>query len=119
MAKATLSMHPCSTACTSCADPRWDADDLTTGKLRAMSLGTLKARISTLREKHDTVRGRSATVSSPLKGMVPIRKSHTWQGNCRPEVSWGMREARRGVRFNGVGWWYDTSVGSALCPANG
>lgn len=56
----------------------WTFCDETTAKLRAMSLATLKRRIAHLREKHGCVRGRSATVSSPLKGMIPIRKSHTW-----------------------------------------
>lgn len=56
----------------------WDHGDVATGKLRAMSMGTLKNRITSMREKYDRVRGKSATVSSPLKGMIPIRKSHTW-----------------------------------------
>lgn len=56
----------------------WTHSDKATGKLFAVSLGTVKNKIRVLREKHDTVRGKSATVSSPLKGMIPIRKSHTW-----------------------------------------
>lgn len=60
-------------------DKSWKHDDSATGKLCAMSMGTLKNRIKKLREKHETKKGRSATVSSPLKGMIPIRKSHTWQ----------------------------------------
>jgi hypothetical protein len=44
-----------------------------------MSLGTLKDRVAELREKHNKKHGRSATVSSPLKGAIPIRKSHTWK----------------------------------------
>lgn len=50
-----------------------------TEKLRLMSPGTLKDRIAELREKHNKKYGRSATVSSPLKGMIPIRKSYTRQ----------------------------------------
>lgn len=57
----------------------WNVDDEATGKLNTVSLGTLKARIRTFRKKDGMLRGRSATVSSPLKGMIPIRKSHTWQ----------------------------------------
>lgn len=43
-----------------------------------MSEGTKKIRIATFRTKRGMRRSRSATVSSPLKGMIPIRKSHTW-----------------------------------------
>ena len=57
---------------------KWMFSDTTTGKLCAMSMGTLKLRISYFREKYNKTHGRSATVSSPLKGMIPIRKSHTW-----------------------------------------
>lgn len=32
-----------------------------------------------MRAKRGMTRGRSATTPSPLKGMIPIRKSHTWQ----------------------------------------
>jgi hypothetical protein len=64
----------------------WGFDDEVTGKLRAMSLGTLKLRVATLRKKQGMVHGRSATVSSPLKGMIPIRKSHTWNG--LPQVTY-------------------------------
>ncbi len=56
----------------------WNVDDIATGKLCAISLGTLKARVAGFRKKYGLLRGRSATVSSPLKGMIPIRKSHTW-----------------------------------------
>jgi transposase InsO family protein len=61
------------------AERDWPFDDVTTGKICAVSVGTLKRKIKRLRKKHDLPRGRSATVSSPLKGMIPIRKSHTWQ----------------------------------------
>ena len=58
----------------------WDFNDDVTGKLNAMSLATLKRRVASFRKKRGLGRGRSATVSSPLKGMIPIRKSHTWAG---------------------------------------
>jgi hypothetical protein len=60
------------------SEKRWSFDEVVTHKLCAMSVGTLKLRIAILRVKTGTLRGRSATVSSPLKGMIPIRKSHTW-----------------------------------------
>jgi hypothetical protein len=56
----------------------WNFSDETTGKLCTVSLGTLKLRIKSFRKKKGFGRGRSATVSSPLKGIIPIRKSHTW-----------------------------------------
>jgi hypothetical protein len=56
----------------------WEFSDETTSKLRAVSLGTLKLRIKSFRKKKGFGHGRSATVSSSLKGMIPIRKSHTW-----------------------------------------
>lgn len=56
----------------------WNFNEITTGKLNAMSLGTLKIRVASFRKKRGMGRGRSATISSPLKGMIPIRKSHTW-----------------------------------------
>lgn len=59
-------------------DNDWSFNDETTGKLYAISIGTLKLRIKNFRKKKGFGRGRSSTVSSPLKGMIPIRKSHTW-----------------------------------------
>jgi len=56
----------------------WGFSDICTGKVQAISLGTLKLRIKSFRKKKGFGSGRSATVSSPLKGMIPIRKSHTW-----------------------------------------
>jgi hypothetical protein len=56
----------------------WYFGDDTTDKLFVMSEGTRKLRIALFRKKRGMLRGRSATVSSPLKGMIPIRKSHTW-----------------------------------------
>ncbi len=62
------------------AEKSWNFSDEVTGKLNAMSLATLKRRVASFRKKRGFGRGRSATVSSPLKGMIPIRKSHTWAG---------------------------------------
>ena len=59
-------------------DKQWNHNQKTTEKLKIMSVGTLKLKIANLREKHHKKRGRSATVSSPLKGMIPIRKSYSW-----------------------------------------
>ena len=56
----------------------WGFGNTTTEKLCDISIGTLKLRIKKFRKKKGLGRGRSATVSSPLKGMIPIRKSHTW-----------------------------------------
>ena len=56
----------------------WKFNTEVTDKLLAMSTGTKKLRIASMRTKRGMLRGRSATVSSPLKGMIPIRKSHTW-----------------------------------------
>ena len=60
-------------------DGSWKHSEEATEKLRLMSMGTLKGKITQLREKYNKRNGRSATVSSPLKGMIPIRKSHTWK----------------------------------------
>ena len=61
-------------------EKNWGFGDETTSKLYAMSIGTLKLRIKAFRKKKGLGRGRSATISSQLKGMIPIRKSHTWFG---------------------------------------
>lgn len=58
---------------------KWNHGDEATGKLRAMSEGTLKLRIASFREKYGKKKARSSTAPSPLKGMIPIRKSHTWK----------------------------------------
>jgi len=60
-------------------EKEWHFSDRTTDLLRAMSEGTRKDRIKQMRAKRNMTRGRSATTPSPLKGMIPIRKSHTWQ----------------------------------------
>jgi hypothetical protein len=57
----------------------WNYRDDTVTLLMEMSESTKKRHIQHMREKRSMLRGRSATVSSPLKGMIPIRKSHTWQ----------------------------------------
>lgn len=57
----------------------WNFSDAATDKLLAMSEATKKRRIASFRTKRGMLRGRSTTVSSPLKGMIPIRKSHTWR----------------------------------------
>jgi hypothetical protein len=57
----------------------WPFNNKLTDQLVTMSEGTKKLRIASFRKKRGMLRGRSATVSSPLKGMIPIRKSHTWQ----------------------------------------
>ena len=59
-------------------EKHWSFDNETTDNLLSMSEGTKKLLISVMRQKRGILRGRSATVSSPLKGMIPIRKSHTW-----------------------------------------
>ncbi len=58
---------------------QWPYSEDITCSLFAMSESTKKRQIQTMREKRSMLRGRSATVSSSLKGMIPIRKSHTWQ----------------------------------------
>ncbi len=56
----------------------WKVPDAVTDKLLYMSEGTKKIRIAKFRTKRGMHSGRSATIASPLKGMIPIRKSHTW-----------------------------------------
>lgn len=56
----------------------WSYSANVVDELLAMSEGTKKLRIASFRTKRGMLRGRSATVSSPLKGMIPIRKSYTW-----------------------------------------
>lgn len=58
----------------------WIHSDEATGKLRAISLGTLKSRVQTLRTKENIVRGYSTTKPSAVALLIPIRKSHTWVG---------------------------------------
>lgn len=58
---------------------RWTYSVDTEALVKGMSIGSIKIRIARWREKEGIVRGYSATRSSPLKAMVPIRKSHTWK----------------------------------------
>ena len=58
----------------------WIHSDEATGKLRAISLGTLKSRVRALRVKENTLRGYSTTKPSAVALLIPIRKSHTWVG---------------------------------------
>jgi hypothetical protein len=60
------------------AEKKWNYGDDTTTQLLSMSEGTRKLRLRHLREKYHKGKGRCSTYSSPLKGMIPIRKSHTW-----------------------------------------
>ena len=57
---------------------RWHYGDHAYVLVCTMSIGTIKGRIGTWRHKEGGVRGYSTTVPSPLKDMIPIRKSHTW-----------------------------------------
>ena len=58
----------------------WKHSDEATGKVRAISLGTLKNRINHARVKEHRLRGYSTTKPSSVQLLVPIRKSHTWYG---------------------------------------
>jgi hypothetical protein len=58
----------------------WIHGDEVTGKLHALSLGTLKNRVGTMRTKENTLRGYSTTKPTAVQLLIPIRKSHTWQG---------------------------------------
>lgn len=57
----------------------WNYSNTTEALLKGMSESTLKRRISHWRQKKGLTRGYSSTTPSPLKDMIPIRKSHTWQ----------------------------------------
>lgn len=80
--------HPCAEHMTreaidehiaGCIEERvWHFGSTVIDKLLMMREGSKKVRIATFREKRGMTRGRIATISSPLKGMIPIRKSHTW-----------------------------------------
>jgi hypothetical protein len=52
----------------------WKHGDIATGKLLAMSLGTMKNRVGILMEKYEYPHGTSTTRSSPLKDLIPIFK---------------------------------------------
>jgi hypothetical protein len=53
---------------------RWKHTAEATGKLFAMSLGTMKVRTKALRLKYDVNRGKSSTKPSELKSIIPIFK---------------------------------------------
>ncbi len=75
-------MHPMiGTYIKSCQDNQhWKHGDEATGKLHALSLGTLKNRVRTLRTRENTLRGYSTTKPSAVQLLIPIRKSNTWTG---------------------------------------
>lgn len=56
-------------------DKMWNHNDITTGKLRAMSIGTMKKRISKFLKVLNNRKGISATKPSSLKEVIPIRRS--------------------------------------------
>lgn len=60
------------------AEGQWTYRIETEALVKGMSEGTLKRRIAHWRQKEGRTRGYSATTPSPLKDMIPIRKSHTW-----------------------------------------
>lgn len=57
----------------------WDNSDVATGKLRAMSLGTMKLRVGRLAKKYEVSRGKSSTRPSALKSIIPIFRG-PWAG---------------------------------------
>ncbi len=59
---------------------KWKHNDEVTGKVHAVSLGTLKNRVGTIRHTEYSVRGYSSTKPSSVQILIPIRKSHTWVG---------------------------------------
>jgi hypothetical protein len=59
---------------------QWSHGDEVAGKLRSISLGTLKNRVNNFRTKENSLRGYSTTKPSSVQLLVPIRKSHTWYG---------------------------------------
>lgn len=57
----------------------WNHDDVSTSKLCAMSLGTLKNRVGKLMDKYEPLHGRSSTRPSHLKNIIPVFKG-PWSG---------------------------------------
>lgn len=53
-------------------DGMWAHGDVTTGKLLAISMRTLKRRIGTMAKDAQLMRGRGSTVPSQLKTIVPV-----------------------------------------------
>ena len=61
-------------------EKQWPISQEVTDSLLRMSTATKKRRIALMRTKRGMLRGRSSTTPSKLKGIIPIRKSHTWVG---------------------------------------
>lgn len=61
-------------------EKRWRFDPVTEALVKGVSIGTLKKKIASFRAKDGTERAYSATRTSTLHVLVPIRKSHTWFG---------------------------------------
>lgn len=59
---------------------RWTFSEEVEALVKGISIGSLKQRIKQFREKGGTRRGYSTTTPSALQILVPVRKSHTWQG---------------------------------------
>ncbi len=60
-------------------EKQWPYSSDTEALVKGIGISSLKIRITSWRTKGGRTRGYSATVPSPLKDMIPIRKSHTWQ----------------------------------------
>ena len=58
---------------------RWQYGTHTEALVKGMSIGSIKTRIAGWRQKEGIKRGYSTTRTSPLKEIIPIRKSHTWK----------------------------------------
>lgn len=61
-------------------EKRWYFNPATEALVKGVSIGTLKKKIANFRQKDGTVRAYSATRTSTLHVLVPVRKSHTWVG---------------------------------------
>ena len=60
-------------------EKRWTYSIDTEALVKGISVSSLKIRIALWRQKEGRTRGYSSTTPSPLKDMIPIRKSHTWK----------------------------------------
>ena len=69
-------LHPMIREYVSCMirDNQWSHGDIATGKLMAMSKGTVKRLTKKLRQKHGINKGKSLTKPSQLKTIIPIFK---------------------------------------------
>jgi hypothetical protein len=63
------------------SNKRWTYGSEIEALVKGMSIGSIKLRIAKWRVKEGITRGYSTTRTSPLKEMIPIRKSHTWTGS--------------------------------------